>query len=687
MASVTNPPLRFYSSMKRIAWLSLAAGCALSAPTSESVEGINGPWSAATPFQVARAIDFGGCTATRISPRFALTALHCITWTGPSKTVFFYTASGQHDTALTAAAPATSGVIVPPGGNVANCRLDAGGTGCNDSSGVFADIALVPLTSTATTDSVSGALATLAWSYPGAGVAGQKVGAGNHDGNNNPNGALRQVTDTTDGDESNGRFYASTDDVDPGDSGGPYYYANRVFGVATAEGANGLDTYTLHTSVARHLDWILSSIGYHWIGTPSQVGTVYNGSLFASLQTTERVCQYACENTASCEAYNYSPAGSSCGLYTAVTGAHTQSGWRGALHYGQSTGRSGYVVAYLRSDGYSSVIHLARNGLLHELFDNGTTWSWGVLPQLALQNVVGRLTAYRRADGINAVVYRSNGGRIIEIAQVPGQGWTDFDLTSFGGQTPWGDPVAYVGVDGVSSVVFRSQDGHINELRLATTGWAPKDLTISTSTTGSLAGSDPSPFVRSDGFSSVVYRSGTAIVELYMAAGGGWSSGVPSSLATPASGGTAPAPGAQGRPFGYTRRSGTNAILYRSTTNRLIELRLESTGWKWEDITSTGQPVGGDPVARVRTDAIDSVIYRSTTSQINEVTRSPLQGWNLGAQYGAPNASTDPVVYIRHDQTDSVIYGQSNNHATDMTYFVGGGWGWSDLTYAAGEPP
>jgi hypothetical protein len=500
----------------------------------------------------------------------------------------------------------------------------------------------------------------------------------------NPYGILLQVSDPTDGGVDNGRFDASTDDVNSGDSGGPYYYQGRVFGTTTGHGTDWTgNTYTAHTSIATHLDWILATTGYTWIGTPPKASTIYDGTLLQVFVGTQRVCQYACQNTASCEAYNYS--GSSCSLYTNVTGAHTQAGWTGALHYGASTGNSNQVVGYLRSDGYSSVLHKAIDGGLHEIYRKGGNWNHGSLPLMAGEPIAGRLSAYRRADGINAVLYRSTHGRVIEVA-LASDGWHAAALTDAGGSLAAGDPLGYVRADGVSAVVFRSSNGHINELRLGTKGWIPTDLSVESNGTALPAASDPSPFVRADGLSSVVYRSGGAIIELYKSPTEPWHWGGPSSLAHHVGNIFGIVPEAAGRPYGYTRRNGVEAIVYRSTQGRLIELRNED-GWWYEDITASGQTLAGDPVAHVRTDAVESIVYRSTSSQIDEVTRPPLAAWNLSAQYGVAQVFSDPAVFILDDRRDSVLYGLWGNQVGTLLYDVGYGWATDNLTLASGETP
>jgi len=119
------------------------------------VQEINGAWSPASQFQVDRAIavatpmaggKFGICTATRIAPNFALTAMHCGVTTG--SLITFYTSSAATDTSLTAKVDA---VIRRPGTSVSACQATTGTlstTGCEDGTGTFADLVILKLSNT-----------------------------------------------------------------------------------------------------------------------------------------------------------------------------------------------------------------------------------------------------------------------------------------------------------------------------------------------------------------------------------------------------------------------------------------------------------------------------------------------------------------------------------------------------------
>lgn len=642
---------------------------------SQATQAINGPSAPASAFQLARGVKLPGCTATKISARFAITARHCGSRVGD--TVFFYGAGPGIDEARSAQIDA---VFARPGTTIAGCQDSP--SSCIDTTGQFADVAVIRLTNevSATLDSLAGGQATLAWRYPGENVAGTQVGAGKHEGNPNDGGTLLQVNDTLDSaSDSDSSFQTTTDFVDPGDSGGPFYVGGRILGTLWGHGWDLTEGYySLYTSVPRHLDFILTSMGYHWIGQPSQANRAYAGTVIEAFAATEQVCQYACEHTASCQAYNVS-ATQTCSLVSNVVGSSFALGSHAALHYGASSSTSNDVIGYVRGDGFNAVLHKASNGQLHELFRNASTWSHGTIAPAGMPTIASKLSGYRRADGINAVVYRSAANHIIELALVNGA-WIQGDLTAAAGSAAAvGDPAAYVRGDGVSAIVFRAANGHINELRLTAAGWAATNLTAAAGS-AIVASSDPSAFVRSDGLSSVVFRAGSDIIELFKATGGSWGVGGPSSLAS--------APAAASRPHGYNHHDGITAIVYRSTANRVIELWLDGAGWHFGDITGVGLAAAGDPVAYVRSDAVESVAYRSTSNLLMELTNNPWQSINQSAIAGTSALTTDPAVYVRTDGLSATVYGLASNHVGELSLQIGAsGSVAGDLTTQSGETP
>ena len=269
----------------------------------------------ATQFDRNRAALLSGCTATRISEKFLITALHCKPVIG--ELVRFYTTSNLPVMGYTRG---VAKVGIRPGTHAASDDWI-------DEDGKFSDIAIIKLTSPALTTTP---FATMAWTYPGDGAPGVKVGAGNHYEDPSLNGLLlRKTDDTWTADDGDGLFRTSEFALNHGDSGGPFYYNSKLLGVVNGS----VDTLPLrarYTSIPQHLDWILDVIDYQWPGggllARYHTGTVIE-TFFGS--STLR-CAYACDRTSSCVVFNRSVSGV-CQLLSSATGSVASSTWASAI--------------------------------------------------------------------------------------------------------------------------------------------------------------------------------------------------------------------------------------------------------------------------------------------------------------------------------------------------------------------
>ena len=650
--------------MRFTAGLLLIAACAVESEPEldESVEAIQGIGTTnASQWQRDRAFarDYG-CTATRIGPRFAITAAHCEPGAGNK----LWPYAGGPGVSPGAVVDVMQ-VLTRPGVVMADCADNS--DNCWDDSDWFADIALMRLEA-ADEDDLEGPPAVMEWEHPGVGYGGQKVGAGRHNHEDNPGSTLKQVFGITDSLAHNGELYTTITSTNKGDSGGPFYVANRIVGTLWGI-RDGKDRYT---STPRHLHWILTNIGWKWRGQPPQSSMAFSGTQLQYFEGSELECQYACENTGACEAY--SAYGNECRLWDNATPINANIYTYGAYKWGTRTGNSGTVVGYARSSSASVVQNVSTDGRIDEIGLTSSGWSdldiHGSAPA-----VNGKISALVRADGTSAVYFRSTTNKLYELARVSGA-WLPYDITGTA-EAPGSNPVAYIKADGVTAVVYRgATTNHIIERRLGSRGWLTTDLTAA-SGANVAASSDPSASVRSDGYSAVTFRAGTQIWELFQAPGGTWGWGVPSQLAS--------APSAASRPFGFTHSDGTNAIVYRSSGDQIIHLKLTANGWTSTVLAGSATL---DPTAYVRTDGVESIVYRNTNNQLVEITYSGVwQTWNLTTGTGGPTLNSSPAVYHRHDGNNVVLGKSSANHVIEHAYWRGGLWNDYDLTAGTGETP
>ena len=298
---------------------------------SESDQDIHGPDAVlATQSHANRAVAMlrgpdGGryCTGTFIDNNHVVTAAHCDPLVGDR--VAFYTVPDQFDSNRIRT---VINVDIRPG-------VSASTDDYVDTSGRWADIAIVQLNATAGAPAV---IAALDFTHPTAGELGTKVGAGG-DGapepNDNPNGngTLNRIGDTIRAVEMDGSYLLTTHDyVNHGDSGGPFYTPMNgtglwVSGILSIWDSGDGVKRAGYTSVAGHLNWILDAMEYVWVGGATQnayrTGTLHSLTVGVSLE----VCKYTCERTSACAAFNYAPAVDQCMIMSTAGSSQPSPTW------------------------------------------------------------------------------------------------------------------------------------------------------------------------------------------------------------------------------------------------------------------------------------------------------------------------------------------------------------------------
>jgi len=181
------------------------------------------------------------------------------------------------------------------------------------------------------------------------------------------------------------------------------------------------------------------------------------------------------------------------------------------------------------------------------------------------------------------IIYRSQNNHVWEILSASGtMTWSALDLTVSSGATRSanrGSAFPYVRADGWITIVYIGNDDHIHEL--ATLGgasngghgtWSDGDLSAITGNQFVVPSSDPWGYKRSDGYNTVIFIGTDGLMhEFALPPGGTWGGAT-----LPA---VQPAAGPALRPSGYIRGDGVNAVVYLDVNHVLHELKLVAGGW------------------------------------------------------------------------------------------------------------
>jgi hypothetical protein len=291
---------------------------------------------------------------------------------------------------------------------------------------------------------------------------------------------------------------------------------------------------------------------------------------------------------------------------------------------GSATNLGGTLMAnsspwgYVRHDGGGVIVYIDRNGHIHERGSGDVDFhdSFGINAPIAAgapadgSGPVADVIGYVRSDHQSALVYRSSDNHVIEVlsnfSSYPP--WVVTDLTTSSGATVTataGSAFPYVRSDGWNTIVYIGSDNHIHELGTPGSGASWQDGDLSSIVSNQFdpvvyPQTDPWGYQRSDGWNSVIFvgkpsgvGSTVQLHELAYYPGGAWGHWVFPTTAVPYG-------GLFTRPSGFVRPGNVNQVVYISGavgSQTVHELSLLSGGWTETPIPDTtadriGQPHG-----------------------------------------------------------------------------------------------
>jgi len=259
--------------------------------------------------------------------------------------------------------------------------------------------------------------------------------------------------------------------------------------------------------------------------------------------------------------------------------------------------------------------------------------------------------------------------------------WADLGGHLMPHASPWG----YRRPNGADVIVYVDMDGHVHERGIS--GSPDVDFNLTSGINAPIAasapanGSGPVPdvigYVRSDQRAAVVYRSSTDhVIELKATGNTTWQ--VTDLTVASGTGFTA----TRGSAFPYVRSDGRNAIVYIGSNNHIRELSSSGSAWVDRDLSvaagaATTAP-GSEPWGYRRSDGFNAVLFVSSDSQLHEFKlfqgSSTWSDFTLPAMSPYPSLFTRPSGYVGSGGKNSVAYisGSPGSHTLrHMTLGIG----------------
>jgi len=288
----------------------------------------------------------------------------------------------------------------------------------------------------------------------------------------------------------------------------------------------------------------------------------------------------------------------------------------------------------------------------------GTTGAGGCPAGLGGAPVLATgIRGFTRNNTHYAVVHELNTSSIIQVSGAPFKNPITVASDALSGSAPWG----YVRSDGLAAVLYVDAQRHVHEIAASSNLdlFAAAGINAPAAAPAEASGFVPDVigYVRSDNKSAIIYRSATNhVIELKSNFGG---MGQPAWLVTDltAASGASVTVG-KGSAFPFVRSDSFNSIVYVGSDNRIHAMSMLDAILVDEDMSTisgdTGTPAS-EPIGVRRPDGYNSILFVDTQSQVHQLASLFGGAWGKSIlAYGA--TSQRPAAYTRPDGTNVVVY-------------------------------